>query len=36
VGHILLGLLRDEKSIGAVTLGEFGVDRKHVERDLET
>jgi hypothetical protein len=36
VGHILLGLLRDEKSIGAVTLAEFGVDRKHVERDLET
>ena len=34
VGHILLGLLRDEKSIGAVTLAEFGVDRKHVERDL--
>ncbi|HEX9761456.1 MAG TPA: Clp protease N-terminal domain-containing protein [Acidimicrobiia bacterium] len=34
VGHILLGLLRDEKSIGAVTLAEFGVDRKHVEGDL--
>jgi hypothetical protein len=36
VGHILLGLLRDEKSIGAVTLAEFGVDRKHVEGDLPT
>jgi len=35
VEHVLLGLLRDENSMGAVTLAEFGVDRKHVERDLE-
>ena len=34
VEHVLLGLLRDEKSLGAVTLAEFGVDRKHVERDI--
>jgi hypothetical protein len=33
VQHILLGLLRDEKSLGAKTLAELGVDRRHVERD---
>jgi hypothetical protein len=33
--HILLGLLRDEKSLGAKTLAELGVDRRHVERDIE-
>jgi hypothetical protein len=31
VEHILLGLLRDEKSLGAKTLADFGVDRKQVE-----
>jgi hypothetical protein len=36
LGHVLLGLLRDEKSLGAVTLAEFGVGRKHVERDIGT
>jgi hypothetical protein len=36
VEHVLLGLLRDEKSLGAATLAEFGVDRKRVERDIET
>jgi hypothetical protein len=34
VEHVLLGLMRDEKSLGAMTLAEFGVDRKHVERDI--
>lgn len=34
VEHVLLGLLRDEKSFGAATLAEFGVDSKHVERDI--
>lgn len=32
--HILLGLLRDEKSLGAKTLAELGIDRRHVERDI--
>ena len=32
--HILLGLLRDERSLGAETLAELGIDRRHVERDL--
>jgi ATP-dependent Clp protease ATP-binding subunit ClpC len=32
--HILLGLLRDEKSLGAKTLAELGIDRRHVERDM--
>jgi len=32
--HILLGLLRDEKSLGAQTLAELGIDRRHVERDI--
>ena len=34
--HILLGLLRDEKSLGARTLTELGIDRRHVERDIES
>ena len=36
VEHITLGLLRDEKSLGATTLADFGVDRKHVERAIES
>jgi hypothetical protein len=30
--HILLGLLRDEKSLGARTLAELGIDRRLVEK----
>ena len=36
VEHITLGLLRDERSLGATTLADFGVDRKHVERAIES
>ena len=36
VESILLGLLRDEKSLGAITLTGLGVDRRHVERALES
>jgi hypothetical protein len=36
VESILLGLLRDEKSLGAITLTRLGVDRRHVERALES